>query len=70
MKSTFFSLFICTASLLILTACAEIKDSGRTIGHAAKDVTTTIGHATRDTAKSIGENTKDVVNDVKNSVAE
>jgi len=70
MKSKFFSLFICTASLFILTACAELKDSGRTIGHAAKDVTTSIGHASRDTAKSIGENTKSVVNDVTNSVDE
>ncbi len=70
MKSKLFSLFIFTASLFVLTACAELKDSGKTIGHAAKDVTTSIGHATRDTAKSIGQNTKSVVNDITESEGE
>jgi len=48
-----------------LSGCAEIKDTGRTIGHGAKDVTTTIGHATRDTVKSIGKNTEKVVSEIK-----
>ena len=48
----------------LLVACAEFKDTGRTIGHATKDITTSIGHASRDAAKSIGKNTKEVVSDI------
>lgn len=47
-----------------LIACAEFKETGRTIGHATKDITTSIGHASRDAAKSIGKNTKEMVSDI------
>lgn len=47
-----------------LSACAEFKHVGKTIGHGAKDITTSIGHASRDAAKSIGKNTKKVVSKV------
>ena len=70
MNSKLFRLSICAASLIILSACAELKDTGRTIGHTTKDVTTSIGHATRDVVKSIGENTKEIVDDVTNSESE
>ena len=45
----------------LLSACAQIKEAGRTIGHTARDVTREIGHGTRDAAKAVGEGVKKVV---------
>jgi hypothetical protein len=61
--------------VLLLSACAEFKDAGRTIGHTTRNVTREIGHGTRDvatdighgtrrTVKAIGEGTQDVVKSV------
>lgn len=50
--------------VVLLSACAEIKDTAKTIGHGTKNVTTEIGHASRDTVKAIGKNTKKVVKDI------
>ncbi len=47
------------AALLSLGACAELKETGRTIGHTTRDVTKEIGHASRDAAKSVKEELKD-----------
>ena len=44
----------------LLSACAQIKEAGRTIGHTTRDVTTEIGHGTRDAAKAVGEGIKKV----------
>jgi hypothetical protein len=44
-----------------LSACAQIKEAGRTIGHTTRDVTREIGHGTRDAAKAVGEGVKKVV---------
>lgn len=43
------------ASLMILgtSGCAELKDAGRTIGHATRDTTKAIGHASRDAVNSV-----------------
>jgi hypothetical protein len=54
------------ASLLVLSgcllsACAQVKETGRIIGHATRDVATAIGHGTRDAAKAVGEGVKKVV---------
>jgi len=51
--------------LLATTACADLKDAGRTIGTTTKDVTKEIGHATRDTTKAIGHASRDAVKSVK-----
>ncbi|WP_445775891.1 hypothetical protein [Shewanella sp.] len=51
--------------LLCLSACAELKQTGREIGHTTKKVTTAIGHGTRDTVKAIGRETKEVVEEIK-----
>jgi predicted small secreted protein len=48
----------------VLSACAEFKDAGRTIGHTSRNVTREIGHGTRDAAKAIGSGTKRVVKSV------
>ena len=48
----------------LLVACAEFKETGRTIGHTTKDITTSIGHASRDAAKSLGKKTQEVVSDI------
>ena len=55
------TLSLCALSLVLLSACAELKSAGKTIGHTTKEVTTDIGHATRDAAKDIGQGTKRVV---------
>ena len=39
----------------LLSACAQVREAGRTIGHTTRDVATTIGHGTRDAAKAVGE---------------
>lgn len=57
--------FVYIGICLFMSACAELKDTGSTIGEGAKDVATSIGHASRDAAKSIGKNTKKVVEDIK-----
>ena len=44
----------------LLSACAQIKEAGRTIGHTTRDVTREIGHGTRDAAKAVGEGVKKV----------
>lgn len=38
----------------LLSACAQIKQSGRIIGHTTRDVATAIGHRTRYAAKAVG----------------
>jgi len=45
----------------LLSACVQIKEAGRTIGHTTRDVTREIGHGTRDAAKSVAEGVKKVV---------
>jgi hypothetical protein len=44
-----------------LSACAQLKEAGRTIGHTTRDVAREIGHGTRDAAKTVGEGVKKVV---------
>ncbi len=44
-----------------LSACAHVKEAGRTIGHTTRDAAIIIGHGTRDAAKSIGQGVKQVV---------
>ncbi len=44
---------------LSFSACASIKEAGRTVGHTARDVTREIGHGTRDVARDIGEGTRE-----------
>ena len=53
--------FTCLAMLCLLSACAEFKEAGRSIGHTTKNVTTDIGHGSRDTVQAIGRGTKRVV---------
>ncbi|MDD2218854.1 MAG: hypothetical protein PHO79_10795 [Desulfoplanes sp.] len=67
MKLKISRMILCLISMCALSACAELKDTGKTIGHGTKEVATSIGHATRDTAKSIGKNTKKIISDIKNS---
>lgn len=64
MKITNTLLIATVVGAAAMAGCAEIKDTGRTIGHGARDVAKTVGHASRDTVKAIGRNTKKVVNDL------
>ena len=48
-------------SRYLLSACAQVNEAGRTIGHTTRDVTIAIGHGTRDAAKAVGEEVKRVV---------
>jgi hypothetical protein len=45
----------------LLSACAQLKEAGRTIGHTTRDVARDVGHGTRDAAKTVGEGIKKVV---------
>jgi hypothetical protein len=42
----------------LLSACAQLKEAGRTIGHTTRDVARDVGHGTRDAAKTVGEGIK------------
>jgi hypothetical protein len=53
--------FLLVLSGCLLSACAQVKEAGRTIGHTSRDVATTIGHGARDGAKAVGEGVKKVV---------
>jgi ABC-type sugar transport system substrate-binding protein len=53
--------FLLVLSGCLLSACAQVKETGRTIGHTTRDVTRAIGHGTRDAAKAVGEGVKKVV---------
>ncbi|WP_394751726.1 hypothetical protein [Crenothrix sp.] len=57
-------------SLLLLTACAEFKEAGRSIGNTTKNVTTDIGHGSRDTVHAIGRGTKRVFKSVTEEPAQ
>ncbi|MCT8986964.1 hypothetical protein [Shewanella phaeophyticola] len=58
-------IIVSLAMVLCLSACAELKQTGREIGHTTQKVTTAIGHGTRDTVKAIGRETKEVVEEIK-----
>ena len=45
---------ICVA----LSACVEIKQSGRIVGHTARDVGREIGHGSRDIAREVSKGAK------------
>jgi hypothetical protein len=45
----------------LLSACAQVKETGRIIGHTTRDVARAIGHGTREAAKAVGEGVKKVV---------
>jgi hypothetical protein len=53
--------FLLVLSGWVLSACVQVKETGRTIGHTTRDVATAIGHGTRDAAKAVGEGVKKVV---------
>ena len=52
--------FLLVLSSCLLLACAQVKETGRTIGHTTRDAATAIGHGTRDAAKAVGEGVKKV----------
>ena len=55
---------ICLMLIFSLSACAELKSAGRTVGHTTRDVATDIGHATRDVTRDIGHGTRRVVKEI------
>ncbi|MGZ8916049.1 MAG: hypothetical protein ACXW1Z_23455 [Methylobacter sp.] len=62
--------FTSLALLCLLSACAELKEAGRSIGTTAKNVTTDIGHGSRDTVQAIGKGTKRVVKSITEDPAQ
>ena len=48
----------------LVSGCAQIKETGRIIGHTTRDVTTEIGHGARDVTREIGHGTRDVVREI------
>jgi hypothetical protein len=67
MKKIIIKSFVCFVAIFSLVSCVKLKEAGKNVGHATKDVTTKIGHASRDTVKAIGKETKETVNDIKKS---
>lgn len=53
----------------LTTACADIKEAGRTVGHTTRDVTREIGHTTRDVTREIGHGTRDTVKKVGDEIS-
>jgi hypothetical protein len=53
--------FFLLLSGCLLSGCAQVKETGRIIGHTTRDAATAIGHGTRDAAKAVGEGVKKVV---------
>ncbi len=64
MIKSFISFFAMMFFFILLSACAEFKEAGKSIGNTAKNVTTEIGHGSRDTVHAIGRGTKRVVQSV------
>ena len=62
------NLMISLLVMLSLSACTQLKETGRDIGHATKEATTEIGHATRDATRAIGHASRDAVKSVKEEV--
>jgi predicted small secreted protein len=54
-------LIVMLVTCFLVSACAEVKQAGRTVGHTTRDVAKEIGHGTRDAAQDIGRGTKRVV---------
>lgn len=59
-----YKVFMAVLVLWLLASCAEIKDTGRAIGHTTRDVTKKIGHASMEAAKTVSKETKELVNDL------
>jgi hypothetical protein len=51
-----------------VSACANVKEAGRTVGHTTRDVTKEIGHTTRDVTREIGHGTRDAAKTVGQGV--
>ncbi|MCE9678057.1 hypothetical protein LZP69_02465 [Shewanella sp. AS1] len=58
------------ALFVAITGCAEMKQTGRDIGHATKEATTDIGHATRDATKAVGHASRDAAKSVKEDLSQ
>jgi hypothetical protein len=54
-------LFLLVFSGSVVPGCAQVKETGRIIGHTTRDTAKAIGHATRDAAKAVGEGVKKAV---------
>lgn len=52
----------------LLSACAEFKKAGKSIGNAGKEVGVAIGHGSRDAAKAVAEETGKAADSVAESV--
>ncbi|MGD8783595.1 MAG: hypothetical protein PVG75_04120 [Thioalkalispiraceae bacterium] len=54
-------LLVIVSSMFVILSCADVKQTGRDIGHTTRDATRSIGHATRDITREIGHGTRDAV---------
>ena len=51
MKKNIIKWFVCLVAIFSLVSCAELKETGKDVGHTTKDVTKEIGHTSKDVAK-------------------
>ncbi|GLS82954.1 hypothetical protein [Paraferrimonas haliotis] len=61
------SLMMAATLVAGLSGCAELKQTGKEVGHATKEATTAIGHGSRDAVKAVGHTSKKVIQDIKES---
>ncbi len=54
-----YTAYLLLTILVAGSACTQVKDTGRQIGHTTRDVTREIGHATRNTVKKVGASVKE-----------
>ncbi|MEQ1529808.1 MAG: hypothetical protein ABL925_10865 [Methylococcales bacterium] len=58
------STLLALSALLLLVACAEVKEASRSVGHTTRNVTRDIGHGSRDTVNALGKGAKRVAKSI------
>jgi hypothetical protein len=53
------TVFLALLAGVFLTGCAQLKETGRTIGHTTRDVAREIGHGTRELVHDVGDGVRD-----------
>lgn len=69
-RTRLFILLLVFGLTCLLSACAEFKKAGKSIGNAGKEVGVAIGHGSRDAAKAVAEETSRAADSVAESVKE
>ena len=55
---------------VFLTACVEVKEAGKSVGHSAKELGIAIGHGSRDAARTVSKGTVEALESVADGMEE